>query len=80
MKRIIKMDEQVLMEPGNKEFAIWCTVNDCFHKIFDSYSWESADELDYDFQCAIRLADESERVRLEELRTRCVSLARGSGY
>lgn len=76
------MDGQVLMVEGNKEFALWDTVNDSFVSVDGTWSWETADELSADFDRAIQEAGLNTFLSSarHNLKARCVGLAKGNGY
>lgn len=83
MIRIIKMDGQVTDEPGDRMFAVWNTVTDRFEQVFDSWAWESADELaeDLDQQIVISAKhSEERRVAAVARKERYLALARAAGY
>lgn len=82
MKRIINMGPDVYpgLDPAPKMFAVWCTVNDRFEELDGTQDWESADELESDFNRELEKLSGEAAERLIARRDRCVSLARGSGY
>lgn len=91
MKCIIKLDGQIA--EGDRCFAVYCTVRDRFDSYGGSQTWDTADELDADFErdanesaAALRVLDLSDGAGLRhleerrDLRVRVVALARSAGY
>lgn len=84
MKRIVKCDEQILLTPGNRMFAIYDTIPDRFQTVLNSQTWESAEALAADYEFEILRATQGGDKKLADAlcaeRDRCVGLAKGSGY
>jgi hypothetical protein len=86
MKRVINIDNQII--DGERSFAIYDTVRDCFDKVNGSHTWQTADELSKDYDADLEditasanITMTSERKkRMQEDKGRCVALARSAGY
>jgi hypothetical protein len=53
MKRFIDLGNQtgnIDIKEGEKEFAFYCTVLDCFESFGGSQTWETKDEFKDDYQ------------------------------